>query len=789
MVQPIKRVAILGAGVMGSGIAAHLASAGIPSLMLDIVPKDAGNDRNKFSRGGKEAALKHKPALFLTPRDAGLIDIGNFEDDFARIKDCDWVIEVVKEDLDVKRSVFQRVDQHRRPGSIVASNTSGLSLEKMIAGRSDDFRKNFLVTHFFNPVRYMKLLELVVGPETDPAVARYVADFGADVLGKGIVYAKDTPNFVANRIGVFAMMATLQAMEKLGLTVEEIDTICGPPLGKPKSAVFRTADLVGLDTLAHVSRNCYDSLPNDEMRDIFKIPPYLEKMIEKGLLGGKTKAGFYKKIGKDIQVLDLATLEYRPQSKTKFASIGAVKGIEDVGQKIKKLCAADDKAGQLAWMVTAGTLNYAARRLGEIADDVVNIDNGMRWGFNWDLGPFQTWDALGVKATVARMEKEGIEVAPRVADLLKAGKDSFYGGTPGAKLFFDYGANKGKGDLIPVPQPPKQILIASLREGKRVIFENPGVTMFDIGDGVALLEYHTKMNAVDGDIVSGIHQAVAKAEQDFHGLVVANENPDCFSAGANLFAIMVGINQKKWDDLGKLIGDFQAANQRLRYADVPVVVAPAGLALGGGAEMVLAAPFVRAHCELYIGLVEVGVGVIPAGGGCMNMLKRWMAGAPDDAAFDPLPMIKQAFMQIGLAKVATSAEEAREAKFLLPQDGVTLRRENLIHDAKQVALGAWKAGYRRPRPATFRLPGRSGGAMFEWFVYNLKVAHQASEHDEKIMKHLTKILCGGDTSTFAQVSEQHILDLEREAFLSLCGEQKSQERMQYMLMNNKPLRN
>ncbi|HEY3356224.1 MAG TPA: 3-hydroxyacyl-CoA dehydrogenase/enoyl-CoA hydratase family protein [Polyangia bacterium] len=785
MVQPIKRVAILGAGVMGSGIAAHLASAGIPSLMLDIVPKDAGADRNRLARRGKEAALKAKPALFLTPRDADLIEVGNFEDDFARIRDYDWVVEVVKEDLDVKRAIFARVDQHRRPGSIISSNTSGLPLAQMIQGRSDDFRRCFLVTHFFNPVRYMKLLELVIGPETDPAVAEYYAEFGAEVLGKGIVYGKDTPNFVANRIGIFAMMATLKAMDRLGLTVEEIDAICGPPMGKPKSAVFRTADIVGLDTLVHVARNCFDALTKDEARDVFKIPAYLEQMLAKGWLGQKTKAGFFKKVGDDILALDLKTLEYKPQVKPKYASLKSVKGIEDSGERVKKLVAADDKAGQLAWEVTAATLNYAARRLGEIADDVVNIDAGMRWGFNWDLGPFQTWDALGVKETAARMEKDGIEVAPQVKELLKHGKGSFYGGTPGARTYFDF----ARKDYLPVPQPPKQILIAALKEGNRTIDGNPGASLYDIGDGVALLEFHTKMNAVDNDIISMIYKSVERVEKDFHGLVIANEAPEVFSAGANLFAIMVAIGQKKWADLEKMIGEFQGANQRLRYADVPVVAAPAGLALGGGTEMVMAAPFVRAHAELYIGLVEVGVGVIPAGGGCMNLLKRWMAGAPDDPAFDPLQLIRKVFETIGLAKVAVSAEEARDMKFLLPQDGVTLRRENLIHDAKQVALGQYRAGYRRPRPATFRLPGRSGSSMFEWFVYNLKVSHHASEHDEKIMRALANILCGGDTSTAVAVSEQHILDLEREAFLSLCGEQKTQERMQYMLMNNKPLRN
>jgi 3-hydroxyacyl-CoA dehydrogenase len=785
MVQPIKRVAILGSGIMGGGIAAHLASAGIPSLMLDIVLKDSGNDKNKLVRMGKEAVLKAKPAAFLTPRDADLIEIGNFDDDFARIKECDWIIEVVKEDLDIKRSVFAKVDQHRRPGSIVASNTSGLPLQKMAEGRSDDFRKHFLVTHFFNPVRYMKLLELVIGPETDPEVAKYLADFGADVLGKGIVWGKDTPNFVANRIGIFGMMATMRAMDKLGLRTEEVDAICGPPMGKPKSAVFRTADIVGLDTIVHITKNCYEMLVHDEMRDIFKVPDYLEKMLQKGYLGQKVKGGFFKKVGKEVSSLDLATMEYRPQQKTKFASVGAVKGIEDVGQKLKKLCAADDKAGQLAWMTTAATLNYAANRLGEIADDIVQIDNGMRWGFNWELGPFQTWDALGVKETVARMEKEGIEVAPKVRELLKSGKDSFYGGTPGAKTYFDY----GRKDYLPVPQPPKQILIAALKEGKRVVFENPGATMYDIGDGVGLLQFHTKANAVDTDIIAGINEAVDRAEKDFHGLVIGNEDPMFFSAGANLFAIMVAIGQKKWADLDKMIAAFQAANQRIRYATVPVVAAPAGLALGGGCEIVMAAPAVRAHCELYIGLVEVGVGVIPAGGGCMNLLKRWMAGAPDDASFDPIPMIKQTFMAIGLAKICTSAEEARENKILRAQDGVTLRRENLFHDAKQIVLGMYKAGYRRERPATFRLPGMSGAAMFEWFVFNLKAGKQASDHDEKVMRHLARILCGGDTAQYAPVSEQHILDLEREAFMSLCGEQKTQERMQYMLMNNKPLRN
>jgi 3-hydroxyacyl-CoA dehydrogenase len=799
MARRIKRAAVLGSGVMGSGIAAHLAGVGIPTLLLDIVPPDlSGEDtkkglsrehpafRNRFATSNLERALKAKPPVFYNPDDAALIEVGNFDDHLTQIKDCDWIVEAVTESLDIKRALFARVDAARKPGSVVTSNTSGLSIRAMVEGRSDDFVRCFFVTHFFNPVRFMRLLEIVVGEKTDPDVVAQMARFGADSLGKGIVYGKDTPNFIANRIGVFGMMYALHAMLREGFSVEEMDAVFGPVTGRPKSAVFRTADMVGLDTLCHVADHCYTSLEQDEAREFFKVPDFLREMVKRGWLGQKSKSGFYKKQGEEILALDPKAVEYRAQQKVRADSIGAAKGIEDVGRRIKTMVSAEDRLGRLAWDVIARTLIYSANRIGEIADDVVNCDNAMKWGFNWDLGPFETWDALGVKESVERMTREGMAVPRRVTGMLDRGVTSFYGGTASRPLHFDFGAGAHK----ELPLDGRQIRLAALREERKVVRENSGATLYDTGDGVLLLELHTKMNAVDNDVVGLMHQAVNLAEEEgWTGLVIGNEHKEAFSAGANLFALLVAINQKMWDQVEKLVTGFQQANLRLRYSDIPVVTAPAGLALGGGAEMVMGADAVRAHAELYMGLVEVGVGLIPGGGGTLEMLERFCGNLPDDPGFDPLPFIRGAFQNIAMARVSVGAEDGRKLGLLRPQDGVTLSRDLLIHDAKQTVLGLARAGYRRPRPMTFRLPGANGAASFRWFLTTMREGHQITEHELKIASKLAWVLCGGETTTRLRVSQQRILDLEKEAFLSLCGEPKSQERMEHMLKNNKPLRN
>jgi 3-hydroxyacyl-CoA dehydrogenase len=799
MAPKIKRVAVLGAGVMGSGIAAHLAGVGLETLLLDIVPPElSGEDekkgitqdhkvfRNRFPATALEKAKKAKPPVYYNTDDAALIEVGNFEDDMARLADCDWVVEAVTENLDIKRTLFEKVDRFRKPGCITTSNTSGLSIKLMTEGRSDDFTRHFFVTHFFNPVRFMRLLELVPGEQTDREAFDAMARFGADRLGKGIVFGKDTPNFIANRIGVFSMMYTLHKMVAEGFTVEEIDAVFGPVSGRPKSAVFRTADMVGLDTLVHVAQNCYDNLPDDEARDTFKVPDFLQEMVKRGWLGQKTKGGFYKKQGKEIFALDIASFEYKPKEKIRADSIGAARKIEDVGKKIRTLLQGQDKLAKLAWDVTARSLIYSARRLGEIADDVVNVDNAMRWGFNWELGPFESWDAIGVPESVERMKQDGLEVPTWVSEMLDGGKTSFYGGSAVKPLFFDL----GKKDYAEVPIDERHIRLPALKESDKVVKKNAGATLYDAGDGVLLLEFHTKMNAVDNDVIEMLHASVNMAEEEgWNGLVIGNENAQAFSAGANLFAVLMAVRQGMMGAVEKLVESFQQANMRLRYSDVPVVVAPAGLALGGGAEMTMGADAIQAHAELYMGLVEVGVGLIPGGGGTLEMIERFCGDMPDDPGFDPLPLIRGAFQNIAMAKVCVGAEDGRKLGMLRPHDGVTLNRDLLFQDAKQKVLGMMRAGYRPPRKLRFRLPGHNGSAAIRWFLDGMVKGQHITEHEFKMASKLANVLCGGDTSTRAKVTQQQILDLEREAFLSLCGEPKSQERMQYMLENNKPLRN
>lgn len=785
MSDRFQRVSVLGAGVMGSGIAAHLAGAGLDVHLLDIVPPDpelAKKDRNAFARGSLAAALKAKPAAFFTSRDADRIRIGNFEDDLAEAAKADLVIEVVKEDADIKRNLFARLEPLVAPHTIVSSNTSGIAIARMIEGRSERFRKQFLVTHFFNPVRYMRLLELVAGADTDPAVVERWARFGEDVLGKGVVYGKDTTNFVANRIGCFGMLWLIKEAVREGYTVEEVDAIFGVPMGRAKSGVYRTADMVGLDTVLHVAQNCYDNLPDDEEREVFSVPDVLKQMVERKMLGDKTKGGFYKKTKEGVLALDLNTLEYRPKQKPKFDSVKAAKGLATAAERVKAMILADDRAAQLAKRATAASLAYTSRRLGEIADDIVNIDRAMRWGYGWELGPFETWDAVGVERAVEGMEKDGFKPAGWVKEMLASGRKSFYEGGAAAPTYFDMQKKAEQ----PVPLSPRSITLAGLKPSREVL-RNDGASLIDLGDGVACLELHTKMNAIDGDVVEMFNRAIERVERDFVGLVVGNQAADAFSAGANIFMIIVAAGNKDWATIERASKELQDALMKLRYAPFPVVTAPFGLTLGGGAEIAMHGDAARAHAELYMGLVEAGVGLIPGGGGCKEMICRALGHLPD--AIDPFQFVQQVFMTIAMGKVSMSAELAREMGFLRETDVVTLNRDYLIHDAKETVLGLHRAGYRAPRPRTVRLPGESGYATLRSALQQMRAAHQISDHDVLVGSKLAWVLCGGATSPQARLTEQQLLDLEREAFVSLCGEPKTQERMQYMLMNNKPLRN
>ena len=802
MFPKIRHVAVLGAGVMGSGIAAHLANAGIPSLMLDIVPprltdedrKKGWTDaspafRNRFAAKGLEGIRKSRPALLYSQKDLGLISIGNFDDDIAKASDCDWIVEVVTENLDIKKALYDRIETVWKPGTIVTSNTSGIAISQMMEGRSKKFRRHFLVTHFFNPVRYMKLLELVPGKDTDPEILQGIAEFGERRLGKGIVYGKDTPNFIGNRIGVFAMMYAMHAMLEDDLSIDEVDRILGPAMGRPKSAAFGTADLVGIDTLLHVSDNVYRNLPADPQREMFLPPPFVSEMVDRGWLGRKAGGGFFKMEGKgDAKkklVLDYRLLDYRPTAKVSFPSLDAAKGEEGAGERIRKVIGGDDKASAYAWKVLSESLLYSARRIPEISDDVVNIDNAIRWGFNWTLGPFETWDAIGLADSVARMRQEGKEIPENVEKMIAAGNTSFYRRPGGTLEYFDFAS----GAYLPAPVSPDVIFLPALRERNKVVKENQGASLYDIGDGVLCLEFHTKMNAVDGDIVSMMNEGVARAENEFAGMVIANHSEN-FCVGANLMLVFLEAQNKNFGNIETMVREFQNACMRLRCSEKPVVAAPAGMALGGGAEICLGADRIRAAAETYMGLVEVGVGLLPAGGGTKEMVIRHLEGIPDGVTADPLPFLRKAFETIGMAKVATSAKEARDLGFLRPWDRVTIQRDFLIQEAKNTVLAMNREGYEMPRPRTdIVLPGRSEFSNFAYALYAMRVAGHISEFDERVGRKIAFVITGGDVPRGTRLSEQDLLDLEREAFLSLCGEEKTQARIQYMLMKGKPLRN
>jgi 3-hydroxyacyl-CoA dehydrogenase len=800
MMSSFKKVCVIGAGVMGQGIAAHLANARIPVILLDIVPPKhteadvkAGLDpgsrafKNKFAAAGKDAIMKSRPSLLFSKKDASLIDVGNLEDDLGLAAGCDLVIEVVLERLDVKQKLFARLDDIVKPGTIVTSNTSGLSIEGMLEGRSDGFKKNFAVTHFFNPVRYMPLLELVAGKATDPAVMERLTAFGERTLGKGIVLGKDTPNFVANRIGVFGIMETIRVMLEMGATLEEVDAVFGPATGRAKSAVFGTADVVGLDTFVHVAQNCWDNLGHDERHAVFETPAFMKKMVEGGMLGRKSKQGFYKKVGEDILTLDYNTMEYRAKQKVRHESLGAVRMMETTGEKLQALLGFDDKAAKLFWKVTAATCIYAANRLGEIADDIRNIDNGMKWGFMHEMGPFETWDAMGVPRVVDKMESEGMTVPAWVKDMLAAGRKSFYAiDDKGRQSCWD---PKSKSAVV-ADEGKRVASFAFLRHDKsRIVDDAYGTTLFDLGDGILGCEFHTKMNAIDDEIVNGLNKALDLCESGkFQGLVLANDGRN-FSAGANLLLVGLAAREQQWDTIDTMVKAFQDVCVRLKYSSIPTVAAPFDLTLGGGAEISMWCNRIRAHAELYMGLVEVGVGLIPGGGGNIEMLARSLEGVIDDATYPTEGLIRRALETVAMAKVATSGEEARELMYLAPTDGVTLNRRHVLMAAKAEALGMAEAGFVPPRRRTFRLPGKSAYATFDMGLGAMKDGHFISEHDLKIAMKVAHVMTGGDCSPRQRVTEQHLLDLEREAFVSLCGEEKTQARIAHMLETNKPLRN
>ncbi len=792
----ISKAAVLGSGVMGGAIAAHLANAGVSVLLLDVVPReltsaerDAGRTladrevRNRIATAGLEALKKMKPAPLFLPADASFIEVGNFEDDLPRLRECDWVIEVVVEDMAVKKKLLgEKVAPHMKEGAVLSTNTSGLSVNEMAEVLPQGMRRSFLVTHFFNPPRYMRLLELVPCRDTDPALVEFMAEFIRRRLGKGIVHAKDTPNFVANRIGVFALCNCIRHMLEMDMTVEEVDAVAGPATARPRSAAFRTADLVGIDTLKHVADNSYRLLVQDEQREVFRLPEFMAEMVAAGLLGNKSKSGFYKKVkGEDGDAFfhyDHRAREYRPSSRPRFASLEAAKAIDDPAERLRAVVSGSDKAAEFAWRNLRDTLIYAFQRIPEIADDVVNVDRALRWGFNWELGPFEMLDAIGVGRFVQRAKGDGVPVPPKLAAI-----DRFYGFAEGRELHLD----PSGGTWREVPRPPAQVDLTILKRAGATVESNSGASLVDLGDGVFCLEFHTKMNAIGSEILSMVHQAIRRAEQQGAGLVIANQGA-AFSAGANLMALAMAIAEGAYDEIGLIVGQFQKATMALKYSTVPVVAAPHGLALGGGCEFCLHADAVNPHAETYMGLVEIGVGLLPAGGGTKEMAVRAIELA-DRFETDVTPFIVKNFRQIAMAQVSTSAAELRGMGYLRRGDAITMNVAHLVHDAKRKVL-ALAANYRPSRPLMdLKAPGRSVAASLESQLWNMKKGGFITEYEEHLGRTIARVITGGDVPAGTLVTEEYLLSLEREEFLRLCGERRTLERIQHMLKKGKALRN
>lgn len=801
MKRSIKRVAVLGSGIMGSRIACHFANIGVSVLLLDIVPKEptaeeqkkgltleSSQVRNRIVNDSLSNAVKSNPSPLYKKSFASRISTGNFQDNMASISSCDWVIEVVVENLDIKKKVYDEVEKHRKPGTLITSNTSGIPIHLMAEGRSEDFRKNFCGTHFFNPPRYLRLLEIIPTPETDPDVVSFLMEYGDLFLGKTTVLCKDTPAFIANRIGVFAIMSLLHQVEKMQLSVAEVDKLTGPVLGRPKSATFRTTDVVGLDTMIHVANGLYANCKDDADRDEFKLPAFVAKMSENKWLGDKTGQGFYKKVKSDsgkseILELNLNTLEYQPQSRVRYATLEATKTIDNLKQRMPVLFGGTDKAGEFYRTAFSSLFKYVSDRMPEISDETYRIDAAMQAGFGWELGPFEAWDAIGVTNALKVMEATGKKPAAWVYKMIEKGNTSFYKNENGIRKFYDISS----GTYLAIPGTDNFIILDNLRDSK-VVWKNSGTTLFDIGDGVLNLEFHTKMNTIGGEVLEGINKAIDVAEKDFRGLVIGNDGAN-FSAGANLAMVFMFAVEQEYDEIDFAIRAFQNANMRVRYSSIPVVVAPHGLTLGGGCEMSMHADKVQAAAETYIGMVEFGVGLIPGGGGSKEFALR-LSDSFREGDIE-LNLLKEKFLTIATAKVATSAHEAFDmGVFRTGIDEISINRSRLIGDAKLAVLELANAGYTKPVQRTdIKVLGKAGLGMVYAGANSMYSGHYMSSHDKLISEKLGWVMCGGDLSAPTKVSEQYLLDLEREAFLSLCGEKKTLERIQSILTTGKPLRN
>lgn len=761
---------------MGSRIAAHLANAGVPSLLLDIVLPNQKN-RDQAARNGIDAGLKSRPGAFFVPDGTKLITTGTFDDDIAKIKDCDWIIEAVSEDINIKRALYDKVVVHRTPGTMVSTNTSGIPLARIVEGYSDEFREHFLGTHFFNPPRYLHLAEIIPGPATRPDIIAFAADFCDRHLGKGVVPCKDTPNFIGNRIGTFFGSTVQSLTVKHDLTIEEVDALTGPLIGLPKSASYRLLDIVGVDVWAHVTQNLYDATEHDPYRERFKMEPFIMEMISRGWLGDKRGQGFFKRVGKDreIHAIDRKTLEYHVADKPRFASLEAVRKIERLSDRLKAVVALDDKAGRFIWQLLSDHILYAATVVPEISDRIVEIDRAMRWGYANEAGPFELWDALGFVETSRRIEREGRALPENVQRMLSTGAQSFYqyadrDGNPGTEYF-----DLSRSSYETLEPRPGVTVLSDVKRARGVIRKNSGASLIDLGDGVLCCEFHGKMNAIGDDIGNMLQAGLTELESNFDAMVIGNQG-DNFSAGANLMMVLLAAQEEEWDELNTAINRFQQLNMALKYAPKPVVAAPFGMALGGGCEIPLHCTRVQASAELYMGLVEVGVGLIPAGGGCKELLIRQRD-------------LRKVFEQIGFAKVSGSAAEARQFRFLRDGDSISMNGERLIDDAKQLALSL-VAGYSAGAPKTdITVTGEEGFALMKLGLWTALQGGYISPYDVVVGEKLAHILSGGRLSGSPQVSEQYLLDLEREAFLSLCGRPETQARMQHMLKTGKPLRN
>lgn len=802
MIRKIRKAAVIGSGVMGGGIAALLASAGVKTLLLDIVPFDLKEEeksdpaaRNRLAKQGLDTVLMTQPALLMQPKDADLISIGNLEDDFERLAECDWIVEVVVENLKIKQALLERIDPVRKPGAIVSSNTSGIPLKQMSEGLSADFKKHFLGTHFFNPVRYMKLLEIIPGEETLPDVLAFMADFGERILGKGIVWAKDTPNFVGNRIGVQGMVKAMQIMMEDGISIPEVDALFGPALGRPKTAMFKTADLVGLDTLIHVAKNTHELVPDDEARDDFIVPEFVDRMIAAKMLGKKSKVGFYKtdltpEWKKIRKVIDPATLEHAEYDKAALPCLKAAKAARTLPEKMKAIVYGDDRGARFAWKALAANLIYAANRIPEISDTIVEIDNAMRWGFNFEMGPFQTWDAIGVRESVSKMEADGMGVPEKVKAMLDAGCDSFYKIEDGKTVYYDFSS----GSYQPVQISAAIISLAGLKTDNKTVKSCKSASLVDIGDDVFCLEFHTKLNAINGEIVDFMTECLDYVDANGVGMVIGNQAggmPGAFSAGGDL-AFMAGLAKEgKYADIDAFLKKAQTGMQRVRYSSFPVVAAPFGMTLGGGCEVCLgAADKIVAHSDLYMGLVEIGVGLLPGGGGCLNLWKKMTATIPEPVTdVDLTKFFVPTFMAIGMAKISMSAAEARANGFLGPQDRIIFNRDYLIGEAKKEVLKMVDDGYAPPVKRPIKVAGTAAQGMIDSELFNMQSAKFVSKYDVFLAKRIAFVISGGDVRPNSSIDEEVILNLEREAFVDFWKQEKTVARVDHMLTTGKPLRN